>query len=87
MSPGLTCCIFVDGCSRKLLSESYGESAARATFLDRLENDARKRERNRKEQERKFYSNEALFNDPMRAKRQFQQDWSFLHDYLGSKVG
>ncbi len=57
-------------------------SGSRTTFLDRLEADSRKRERTRKEIDRKYYSQEAIFNDPMLAKRKARKDYAFLTSYF-----
>jgi len=76
----------ISNTSRKILAESYGQTeSGQVTFLDRLANDARKRERSKQEIDRKYYSMEAIFQDPMRAKKLYQRDLQYLNEYLLAK--
>ena len=73
--------------SRRIMEETYGSGAGGggSRFLDRLENDMRKRDTTRKTLQSKYYSTEALFQDPMRARRLYEHDLEFVRDYIATK--
>lgn len=69
--------------SRRILSEAYGDSSGgKSSFLGRLENDLQRRDSSLKELKSKYYSTEALYQDPNRASRISKQDLDFVTNFV-----
>jgi|LauGreSuBDMM15SN_2_FD.fasta_scaffold393083_1 hypothetical protein len=70
--------------SRRILSEAYGDGGGKSSFLGRLENDLQRRDSSRKELQSKYYSTEALYQDPSRANRVYKQDLEFVKNFIST---
>ena len=64
------------------MQEVYGGEGKSGAFLDRLETDLKKRERSKKELLKQHYSAEAMYRDPLLAKKMLDKDLSFINDYI-----
>jgi hypothetical protein len=74
--------------SLRIIHEQFGggeTGSKKSNFLDRLENDMRKRDMSKRDLNKKYYSPEVLYQDPMRARKLYLQDLEFVKEFTSNK--
>ncbi|GAX78078.1 hypothetical protein CEUSTIGMA_g5520.t1 [Chlamydomonas eustigma] len=74
--------------SLRIIQEQFGGGATgskKSTFLDRLENDMRKRDMSKRDLDKKYYSPDVVYQDPLRARKLYLQDLDFVKEFTSNK--